>query len=88
MVDILTNSVVCPHCGKSFYHNKVNGIALLEIIQNIEARKRMYCRLSLDALERDLSGELPKNVKKIILDNFNDFARDIHTLLGFGREVE
>lgn len=84
------NIVACPHCGKTFEHNKINGVALIEAAADIEKRKRMYCKLSLDALER-LQKEDKLNfpqIKKIILDNFNDYTRDIHTIIGFGREVE
>lgn len=84
------NVVVCPHCEKEFAYNKVNGIALIEAAQNIESRKRMYLRLTLDNLER-LSRENKMEfvaVKKTVLDNINDLVRDIHTILGFGSEAE
>ena len=88
-MDTLTQEVVCPHCGNSFIHNKVNGIALLEIVQTIETRKRMHCRLTLDAIERsDLTVAQFKAIKKAVLDGYNDLARDIHTTIGFGLEVE
>jgi hypothetical protein len=85
-----SNYVVCPHCEKEFVYNKVNGIALIEAAQNIESRKRMYLRLTLDNLER-LSREGKMDflaVKKTVLDNMNDLVRDIHTILGFGSEAE
>lgn len=85
-----TNIVVCPHCNAYFNHDKINGMALIEAASDIEKRKRMYCKLSLDALER-LQKEDKMNfpqIKKIILDNFNDYTRDIHTIIGFGREAE
>lgn len=84
------NVVVCPHCDHEFMYNKVNGIALIEAAQNIESRKRMYLRLTLDNLER-LSRENKMDflvVKKTVLDNMNDLVRDIHTILGFGSEAE
>lgn len=88
-MDIIPNTIFCPHCGKNFVHNKVNGIALLEISQTIETRKRMRCRLTLDAIERaDLDEATFRAIKKAILDGYNDLARDIHTILGFGTEVE
>jgi hypothetical protein len=85
-----TNVVVCPHCNETFQHNKINGMALVEAASDVEKRKRMYCKLSLDALER-LEKENRLNfpqIKKIVLDNFNDYTRDIHTIIGFGREAE
>ena len=87
-MDITPNIVICPFCNKNFEHNKVNGIALLEIVQNVETRKRMHCRLTLDAIERSIAGELPKPIKKAVLDGYNDLARDIHTILGLGTDVE
>ncbi len=87
MVD---NKVVCPHCNTLFVYNRVNGLALIEVSQSIEARKRMYSKLTLDALERlEKSGTLTfAATRKIVLDNVNDLARDIHTILGFGTEAE
>lgn len=85
-----SNIIVCPNCGKTFTYDKVNGIALIEAVSNIESRKRMYCRLSLDALEKlDKEGRLDfLSAKKIVLDNFNDLTRDVQTILGLGLEVE
>jgi hypothetical protein len=86
---ITPNVIVCPHCDKEFLYNKVNGIAVLEIAQNLEARKRMHCRLTLDTLEREFpGGKLPPAIKKAVLDGYNDLARDLHTILGFGTEAE
>lgn len=84
------NIVTCPNCNHSFSYNKINGIALIEAVSNIESRKRMYCRLSLDALEKlDKEGRLNfSSSKKIVLDNFNDLTRDVQTILGLGLEAE
>lgn len=85
------NIITCPDCGTTFQHNKINGIALIQAIKNIDARKRMYCKLSLDDLERinNKNGNIEfSEAKKIVLDNFNDFVRDIQTILGLGAEVE
>lgn len=89
-MEIQPNIIVCPNCNKEFVHNKVNGIALLQLSADIEARKKMYLRLTLDAFER-LSKENSFNLatsRKIIFDNVNDLIRDIYTFLGFGQEVE
>jgi hypothetical protein len=83
--------VTCPHCGKTFENNKINGMALIAVLGSIEARKRMYCKLTLDDFERlsKRDGAIGfTEAKKIILDNFNDFERDIHTFMGWGNEVE
>jgi predicted site-specific integrase-resolvase len=89
-MEVLTNRVVCPYCTKEFDHSRVNGIALLEIVQRIETHKRMHCRLTLDAIERAIPASNPafKNIKKAVLDGYNDLARDVHTILGFGNEAE
>lgn len=84
------NTVSCPNCDHEFEYNKVNGVALVEAATSIEKQKRMYCKLSLDALERlnnDGKMNFPQT-KKILLDNFNDFTRAVHTIIGFGKEVE
>ena len=86
-MEIQPNIVVCPHCEKQFVHNKVNGIALLEIVNKVEALKRMHQRLTLNAMENDL-GTLPKNVRKAVLDGYSDLARDVHAALGFGNDSE
>lgn len=90
MGGFVANVAVCPHCGKSFVHNKVNGVALVQAISDIEMRKKMYCRLTLDSLERAADdGKLTfPLIKKVVLDNFNDLTRDIHTILGYGEEAE
>ena len=82
--------ITCPYCTHSFENNKVNGLALQQAVANIDARKRMYCKLSLDDLERlSRAGVIGfPEAKKIVLDNFNDFVRDINTILGWGVEAE
>lgn len=87
-MDIKPNIVVCPHCEKQFVHNRINGLALVEVANSIEAKKRVHCKLTLDALEREYGDSLPKSVRKAILDGYNDLARDIHTVVGFGVEAE
>ena len=79
---------VCPACNTQFEHNKINGIAVIQAMHDIDARKRMYLRLTLDSLERLASEKtLTFNmIKKVVLDNFNDFNRDIQTTLGFGED--
>lgn len=84
------NLAVCPNCHHKFAHNKVNGVALVEAVADIDARKRMYCRLTLNDLERlSLQKELKfADIKKIVLDKFNDFNRDVQTILGLDDGVE
>ena len=90
MVTIMQNVVVCPHCGNAFEHNKVNGVALVELASDIESRKRMYLRLMLNAIERlERSNELNAvTARKVVLDNINELVRDIHTNIGFGIDAE
>lgn len=82
------NIVKCPHCAHQFEHNMVNGLELVDVVARIDARKRMYCRLTLDDLEKMDQNTPFASKKKIILDHFNDFNRDIQTILGFGLDVE
>jgi hypothetical protein len=88
--EMVTNIIACPKCETTFEYNKVNGLAQVEVAQSIESRKRMYLKLTLDALERLYRENNPTFgvVKKIILDNVNDYTRDIHTILGFGEDAE
>jgi len=86
---LAANIIICPHCNNVFEHNKVNGIALLEIVQAIDSRKRMHCRLTLDSIERTL-GKTQEfyAIKKAVLDGYNEFARGIEAGLGFGLDLE
>jgi len=88
-MEITPNIVVCPHCEKDFVHNRVNGIALLDIIQNVQTKTRVHSRLTLDTLERFYgANEIPRAVRKAILDGYSDLARDVQTILGFGVDAE
>lgn len=84
------NIVSCPHCGCQFVYDRINGLAQVEIAQSIEARKRMYLRMTMDNMERLFRDPTISVavVKKVIFDNFNDFTRDVHSILGFGDEAE
>lgn len=84
------NIIVCPSCNHYFEHNMINGVALIDATHRIDARKRMYCRLVLDSVERlDKGGALTfPSIKKIILDSFNDFNRDTQTIIGLGADAE
>ena len=84
------NTVVCPNCETHFEYNKINGMALIQAAENIKKQKRMYCRLTLDALENlHKNGGLTFSAsKKTILDNFNDFSRSVLTIVGFGTDSE
>ena len=82
------NIIVCPNCDQEFIHNKVNGISLVQVAQDIESRKRVYLKLMLDMLESRLDAKEFISIKKIVLDHVNDLVRDIHTILGFGTTAE
>lgn len=84
------NIAACPNCGTTFAHNKINGISLVATVADIEARKRMYCKLALDSIERLAESKELKfqMIKKIFLDNMNDFNRDIQSILGYDDGVE
>jgi hypothetical protein len=84
------NIATCPQCSHTFSHNKVNGVALITAVSDIDARKRMRCRLVLNDLENlALSKQLTFNeIKKIFLDGINDFNRDVQTILGLDEGAE
>lgn len=84
------NVAVCPNCSHTFPHNKVNGVALIAAVSDIDARKRMRCRLILNDLESlALQQKLNfKDIKKMVLDSMNDFNRDVQTILGLDEDVE
>lgn len=83
------NIITCPKCSNTFEHNMINGMALIDAVSRIDARKRMYCRLTLDGLENLKQVKtLDIPTKKLILDNFNDLNRDVQVILGFGNDLE
>lgn len=84
------NVATCPNCNHTFKHDKINGVALVAAVSDIDARKRMHCRLILNDLEKlALQKQLNFNdVKKIFLDTINDFNRDVQTILGLDEGVE
>ena len=83
------NIIVCPHCDKQFIYNRVNGVALVEATQDIQSRQRVHAKLTLDALDKYKEDGVPfVMARKLLLDALNDFARDVHTIMGFGNEVE
>lgn len=90
MSTVMQNVIVCPHCEQAFVHNKVNGVALVQLASDIESRKRVALKLMLNTMDRlDRDHELTAgNIRKVILDSVNDLIRDIHTNIGFGTEAE
>lgn len=90
MTTIMQNVIVCPHCEQAFVHNKVNGVALVELASDIESLKRVAIRLILNEVDRlDRDGELnAAAIRKVVLDKINDLVRNIHTNIGFGTESE
>lgn len=83
------NIVVCPKCETEFVNSRINGLALVEFAQSVESHKRMHCRMTLDTLEREFKSDPRWPVlKKAVLDGYNDLARDVHNLIGFGKDVE
>jgi hypothetical protein len=90
MTTVTQNIVVCPHCERAFEHNKVNGVALVQLASDIESLKRVAIRLMLNEVDRlDRDGELTAaTIRKIILDKVNDLIRNIHTNIGFGVDSE
>lgn len=84
------NIAVCPSCGNEFPHDKVNGVSLVRAVNDIDSRKRMYTKLALTAIEKygDLDQVTFMAIRKVIMDNFSDYNRDVQTILGLDDEVE
>lgn len=83
------NLATCPTCGSQFEHNKINGVALVQAVNDIDARKRMHLRLMIDGLERlDLTRPEFTAIRKVVLDGINEFNRDVQTILGLDDDVE
>lgn len=84
------NVATCPNCNHTFPHNKVNGVALVSAVADIDARKRMHIRLALNDIENlALSKDLKFNdIKKVLLDKMNDFNRDVQVILGLDEGAE
>lgn len=45
-----------------------------------------YIKRTLELLEIEFGGEIPKPIRKAVLDGFNDLTRDVLTELGYGVE--
>lgn len=84
------NIATCPNCQHTFEHNRVNGVSLVAAVNDIDARKRMHCRLALDTIETHggLSEVEFRAIRKVLMDSFNDFNRDVQTILGLADDVE
>lgn len=84
------NLAVCPNCNTTFSHNKINGIALVAAAADIDTRKRMHLRLALDAIERHGNLDQPafNAVKKVFFDAFNNYNRDVQTIIGLDDGAE
>lgn len=82
------STVVCPKCDHTFTNNRVNGLALIEVVNHIDAQRRVYSKLALDTLQEQLSPEEFKIVRKVFLDRFGDWGRSIQTILGMGQDVD
>jgi hypothetical protein len=71
----------CPNCHRN--DNQINGLAVLEIVSALEAKKRMHCSVTLDALEMQFPDrQLPPRIRKAVLDGYNDLARSLYLTLG------
>ena len=54
---------------------------LLMFVRIVEQQKGKYIKATLTALEK--SGVIDKEQRKVILDNFNNFARSICRVCGY-----
>lgn len=57
---------------------KFNGLDDFDLVKIVGTKKNAYLKLALESLEREgLEKESFLNVRKIFLDNFNEFERSI-----------
>lgn len=68
---------------------EIAGLDLEDIMSAITRRQKRYLALLLKDIEIELgrSSEEYVNVRKLILDHFNDYTRSIFRII-FGEEVE
>ena len=57
---------------------KFNGLDDFDLVKIVGTKKNAYLKLALESLEREgLDKESFLNIRKIFLDNFNEFERSI-----------
>lgn len=57
---------------------KFNGLDDFDLVKIVSTKKNAYLKLALESLEREgLDKESFLNIRKIFLDNFNEFERSI-----------
>jgi hypothetical protein len=63
------------------------GIPALEIIKLIDTRKKRYCAITLGDIEEIIKDkdQLSK-IRKIVLDNFNNYTRSVYSVAGIDIE--
>lgn len=66
---------------------RFNGLDEIDIIRIINNKKNAYLKLALDSIEREgFTAEEYREIRKIFLDNFNEFSRSVLRL--FTGDVE
>jgi len=59
------------------------GLTEVEIVRQINKKKKRYCAIALGELEEEnLDEEEFKRIRKIFLDSVNNFTRGIFTVIG------
>jgi len=56
---------------------QIKGLDELDIMHAINSKKNFYLKLVLADLERECDPDTYKEVRKIVLDSFNEFSRSI-----------
>lgn len=66
----------------------VNGLSVMDVIANLRKKNKRYIANALDSLEQTLGENHPHyvEVRKIFLDNFNDYTRSV--LVSFIGDIE
>lgn len=67
----------------------IQGLDIEDIVKFVSRKKRVFIRVSLDDLENVLGKDTEqyKEVRKIFLNNFNDYERSVLRAI-FGNDFE
>jgi single-stranded DNA-specific DHH superfamily exonuclease len=64
-----------------------DGLSEFELIKQLNKKKKKYCALILtDVEELGINQDVYKKIRKIVLDNMNDYTRGVFSLVGINIE--